>query len=56
MWDRTVLVTYPEPSEDETPFLQLSVAYFGYSTTQMFYGQQQDFALARQQGSERDHD
>ncbi len=36
-------------------FLRLLGAYLGYSTTQMFYGQQQCFALARQQGLERVH-
>jgi hypothetical protein len=37
-------------------FFQLRIAYLGYSTTQVFYGQQLHFPMTRWQGSDGDHE
>ena len=66
-----MLIAYTEPMWDKgtrnrTPwhpkaaldwlFFQLRIVYLGYSTTQVFYGQQLHFSMTRWQGSDGDHE
>ena len=67
----TTLVAYPEPLRDKdcrthAPWhqkdvfgvlcFQLGMTYPGYSTTQVFYGQQLNFPMTRWQGTDGDHE